>query len=131
MIKDFNNIADFLRETGISTTDLDGMVPKSLEEIRAAVVKAGYTIITVQKGTGSVGHLEGYDGPCLYLFTPQGTVVVSVDDEKLKTRLPKKPDGYKDGGRVYVPALGQTPTSSVTPSDSARFIGNLPRKPKY
>ena len=135
MIKDFN-IADFLRETGISTTYLDGMVPKSLEEIQAAAVKAGHTIIAVQQGTDSVGHLEGYDGPCLYLFTPQGTVMVSLDDKKLKTtphsgNLPPKPDGYKDGGRVYVPASGQTPTSSATPSDSTRFIGNLPRKPKY
>jgi len=143
MAKDFD-IGSLLRETGITPQnagELDRIVPASLEEIQTALVKAGQKVTQVHHGTNTGESSVEDDGTVLYLFTPEGKIVVSLGGNSGKTEyplptparhfggLPPKPDGYKDGGRVFVPDSGSIP--NTTPLNSGRYVGELPRKPRY
>ena len=129
MLKDFN-ITDFLINTRISMTDIDGVKPKSLNDILTELEDAGLFGISVPRGTDLRKAIEEYGGPILYLFTPEGAVVVPLTGHSPHLgNLPLKPDGYKDGSRLRLsPDRNQAPLV-VAPAVHTPYHDSLPRKP--
>ena len=96
MLKNFN-IADFLINTRMSMTGIDGVKPKSLNDILTELESAGLFGISVPRGTDPRKAIGEYSGPILYLFTPEGAVVVPLTCPSPHLgNLPLKPDAYKD-----------------------------------
>ena len=138
------DIAHFLKESGISMTGLDGIVPKSLEEIKRNLKQKGLTILEVHgPGLESIKPAEGYRGFFLHFFTREGTILAGLDrysgslNEPAKPShqsnfgsLPPKPDSYKDGFRAaFIQNRQPFVLAPAVAASANSYSGDLPSKP--
>lgn len=131
-------LMDLLDKIGVTGAQFgNNATVKSLEEIQTAVVREGFYVLRTQHGKDPMRPIEGYKGPILHIFTPEGSLAVALDGysapNPLKSEnfgtLARKPDGYKDGFRMPIPDMGHAKT--FTPSSPIAHVGGLDRKPRY